>query len=120
MNENYKKLKTAVKSGELDDKEFEQYTNVLKDALKKSLEDLCIKLKKNNFQRLIKKFLVSKSTEFNNLDITDTLLQNLLEHPTNAFEIVFDKHMNKKIIKLKNSFTKQGSTIKKYLILRII
>lgn len=46
MNENYKKLKTAVKSGELDDKEFQQYTYVLKDALKKSLEELCTKIVK--------------------------------------------------------------------------
>ncbi|CAF0829746.1 unnamed protein product [Brachionus calyciflorus] len=89
LNENYKKLKTAVKSGELDNKEFQEYTNLMKGALKESLEEL-----------------FSKSPEFKDLEIDDTLLHSLLEFPTHAFEIAFDKKRNKKVIKLKNSYIK--------------
>jgi hypothetical protein len=41
MNENYKKLKLAFRTGEINIKEFEEYTKLMKDALKASLTDLC-------------------------------------------------------------------------------
>jgi hypothetical protein len=41
LNENYKKLKTAFRVGEIDVKEFEEYTHLMKEALKTSLSELC-------------------------------------------------------------------------------
>ena len=41
INENYKKFKTAFKAGEISSNEYEQYNNIMKDALRKSLSDLC-------------------------------------------------------------------------------
>jgi hypothetical protein len=41
INENYKKFKSAFKAGQISTTEYEQYNNVMKDALRKSLSDLC-------------------------------------------------------------------------------
>lgn len=41
LNENYKKLKEALKNGEIDLTEFEENTKLMKDALRTSLFELC-------------------------------------------------------------------------------
>ena len=44
--------------------------------------------------------------DFSSITIDDDLLANLLEFPTDAFELVFDKTTNQKSIQLKKSFSK--------------
>jgi len=45
--------------------------------------------------------------DFATIDIDDNLLANLLEFPTDAFEIVVDKNTKQKTIQLKKSFSKK-------------
>ena len=50
---------------------------------------------------------VSQSMDFSSVIIDDDLLANLLEYPTNAFEIVADQVTNEKRVQLKKTFSKK-------------
>jgi hypothetical protein len=50
------------------------------------------------------KNLVSQSDILRSIEINDNLLNNLLEYPSNAFEIVLDKKKRKKLIQVKKIY----------------
>ncbi len=50
------------------------------------------------------KNLVSQSDILRSIEINDNLLNNLLEYPSNAFEIVLDQKKRKKLIQVKKIY----------------
>ena len=127
LNENYKKLKAAYRVGEIDVKEFEEYTQLMKDALKTSLSELCNLFFQFHDIIVVNKLnkIVSQSIDFSNVIIDDGLLGSLLEYPTSAFEIVTDPETKRKVIQIKKSYkpihtSNQIMLIKITLTLRVI
>ena len=96
--------------GEIDTNEFNTFSKLMKESLYKSLNELCnfwifyylylpiVKL------IIIWKISVSQSDILSSIEINDNLLNNLLEFPSNAFEIVLDHKRQKKLIQVKKIY----------------
>jgi hypothetical protein len=89
LYENYNNIQNALKLGEINSEDFDDYTKLMKDALKNSLSTL-----------------FSQSKDFRDVEIDDHLLENILEYPTKAFHIVRDSESNRKKLVLKGEFVK--------------
>lgn len=88
LYENFNNIQSAFKMGNINETDFENYTSMMKSALKDSLSKL-----------------FAQSKDFKDVEINDDLLGILLEYPTKAFEIRTDGGSQKQKLSLKSTFT---------------